>query len=271
MPIRTSSRPRCAERFAPSGSSARIRSSPTPTSASSGSRSSRWIFSSCRTASTRRRRRSIADLVLPAAMWGEKEGTFTNSERRVSKVNRAVDPPGEARSDFDIFLAVAAALGCREELFPGWTTPADAFDEWKRVSRPAACATTRACRTTRSSATAACNGRVPKTARSGRLSPPLCGRRVPDRRRQGAPDSHRVGALPRAAQTRLSPDPEHGPHGRALAHAHQDRPRADSRLALAVGVGRSQSARRAARERQALRSRRRGFAARPDPQPASLA
>jgi anaerobic selenocysteine-containing dehydrogenase len=82
---------------------------------------------------------AIADLVLPAAMWGEKEGTFTNSERRVSKVNRAVDPPGEARSDFDIFLAVAAALGCREELFPGWATPADAFDEWKRVSAGRLC------------------------------------------------------------------------------------------------------------------------------------
>ena len=82
---------------------------------------------------------ALANLVLPAAMWGEKEGTFTNSERRVSKVNRAVNPPGEARSDFDIFLAVAAALGCREELFPGWTAPADAFDEWKRVSAGRLC------------------------------------------------------------------------------------------------------------------------------------
>src|SRR5712692_4389227 len=44
----------------------------------------------------------VADLVLPAAIWGEKEGTYTNSERRVSKVNRAVNPPGEARADFDI-------------------------------------------------------------------------------------------------------------------------------------------------------------------------
>lgn len=60
----------------------------------------------------------LADLVFPAAIWGEKEGTYTNSERRVSKVNAAVAPPGEARSDFDIFLAVAEILGCREELFP---------------------------------------------------------------------------------------------------------------------------------------------------------
>jgi assimilatory nitrate reductase catalytic subunit len=81
----------------------------------------------------------LADLVLPAAIWGEKEGTYTNSERRVSKVNAAVAPPGEAQSDFDIFLAIAEKLGCREELFPGWTGPQDAFAEWKRVSAGRLC------------------------------------------------------------------------------------------------------------------------------------
>lgn len=81
----------------------------------------------------------LADLVLPAAIWGEKEGTYTNSERRVSKVNAAVTPPGEARSDFDIFLAVAEHLGCKEELFPGWRAPRDAFDEWRRVSAGRLC------------------------------------------------------------------------------------------------------------------------------------
>lgn len=81
----------------------------------------------------------LADLVLPAAIWGEKEGTYTNSERRVSKVNRAVDPPGEAETDFDIFLAIAEMLGCREELFPGWTSPRHAFEEWKRVSKGRLC------------------------------------------------------------------------------------------------------------------------------------
>ncbi len=81
----------------------------------------------------------LADLVLPAAIWGEKEGTYTNSERRVSKVNKAVDPPDEARSDFDIFLALSEQLGCREELFPGWRTAEDAFNEWRRVSRGRLC------------------------------------------------------------------------------------------------------------------------------------
>ena len=81
----------------------------------------------------------LADLVLPAGIWGEKEGTYTNSERRVSKVNRAVNPPGEARADFDIFLAVAKKLGCYDELFPGWEKPGDAFEEWKSVSAGRLC------------------------------------------------------------------------------------------------------------------------------------
>ena len=81
----------------------------------------------------------LAHLVLPAAIWGEKEGTYTNSERRVSKVNRAVDPPGEAKADFDIFLAIAEKLGCREELFPRWTNPRHAFEEWKRISKGRLC------------------------------------------------------------------------------------------------------------------------------------
>jgi assimilatory nitrate reductase catalytic subunit len=80
-----------------------------------------------------------ADLMLPAAMWGEKEGTYTNTERRVGKVNRAVPPPGEARADFDIFLDLAGVLGVRDEIFPGWTKPADAFEEWKRVSAGRLC------------------------------------------------------------------------------------------------------------------------------------
>lgn len=81
----------------------------------------------------------LANLVLPAAIWGEKEGTYTNSERRVSKVNAAVQPPGEARADFDIFLALAERLGCRDQIYPGWESPSDAFDEWRRVSEGRLC------------------------------------------------------------------------------------------------------------------------------------
>ena len=81
----------------------------------------------------------FADLVLPAAIWGEKEGTFTNSERRVSKVNRVVAPPGEARADFDIFLDLADRLAVQDQLYPGWITTHDAFKEWQRVSQGRLC------------------------------------------------------------------------------------------------------------------------------------
>jgi assimilatory nitrate reductase catalytic subunit len=80
-----------------------------------------------------------AHVVLPAAMWGEKDGTYTNSERRVSRVRPAVEPPGEAKSDFDIFLAVADRIGCRTTLFPGWNEPIDAFREWATVSAGRLC------------------------------------------------------------------------------------------------------------------------------------
>ena len=82
---------------------------------------------------------ALADVVLPAAIWGEKDGTYTNSERRVSRVRAAVEPPGEARSDFDIVLAVAERWGCRDELFGGWAGPRDAFEEWRRVSAGRPC------------------------------------------------------------------------------------------------------------------------------------
>lgn len=81
----------------------------------------------------------FAHLVLPAAIWGEKEGTYTNSERRVSKANVLVTPPGEARPDFDIFLDIAERLGVKNELYPGWTTTQDAFKEWQRVSAGRMC------------------------------------------------------------------------------------------------------------------------------------
>jgi assimilatory nitrate reductase catalytic subunit len=56
--------------------------------------------SSCRKPAAAHRHRAYADLLLPAAGWGEKEGTVTNSERRISRVRAAVPPPGEARADW---------------------------------------------------------------------------------------------------------------------------------------------------------------------------
>ncbi len=68
---------------------------------------------------------AFADLLLPAASWGEKEGTVTNSERRISRVRAAVAPPGEARPDWEIAVEFAHRLGAQlgaaaqaERLFP---------------------------------------------------------------------------------------------------------------------------------------------------------
>lgn len=80
-----------------------------------------------------------ADLVLPAGVWGEKEGTYTNSERRVSKVNAFCVPPGEAKRDFDIFMALAERLGVKDEIYPQWSSTRDAWLEWLKVSAGRMC------------------------------------------------------------------------------------------------------------------------------------
>ena len=82
----------------------------------------------------------IADVVFAAATWGEKEGTYTNSERRCNRANKAVEPLGNSKSDFDIVVDFSKYFeGVNELLYPDWKTPADAFNEWKEVSRGQLC------------------------------------------------------------------------------------------------------------------------------------
>jgi formate dehydrogenase alpha subunit len=52
----------------------------------------------------------LADVVLPSACYAEKDGTFTNSERRVQRVRKAVDPPGQARNDWKIICDIAGRM-----------------------------------------------------------------------------------------------------------------------------------------------------------------
>ncbi len=66
-----------------------------------------------------------ADVILPASSFLEKLGTFTNAERRIQLVEPAIDPPGDARTDFEIIGEVSRALGY--DL--GYDGPADAMDE----------------------------------------------------------------------------------------------------------------------------------------------
>jgi formate dehydrogenase major subunit/formate dehydrogenase alpha subunit len=53
----------------------------------------------------------LADVVLPSACFAEKDGTFSNTERRVQRVRKAVEPPGEAREDWRIVCEVATRMG----------------------------------------------------------------------------------------------------------------------------------------------------------------
>ncbi|NEC68383.1 nitrate reductase [Streptomyces sp. SID9727] len=84
----------------------------------------------------------LADVVLPAAVWGEKTGTFTNADRTVHLSEKAVEPPGQARPDLDIFCDFARRLGLRDKdggpLVP-WSDPEAAFEGWKECSRGRPC------------------------------------------------------------------------------------------------------------------------------------
>jgi len=84
----------------------------------------------------------LADVVLPAATWGEKTGTFTNADRTVHLSERAVDPPGEARSDLEIFLDYARRLDLRDRdgaPLIKWDDAESAFEAWKRCSAGRPC------------------------------------------------------------------------------------------------------------------------------------
>lgn len=80
----------------------------------------------------------MADLVLPAAGWGEKDGTFINSERRIGRIRKVRRAPGEALADFQIFRLVANAAGL-DDLFERWKTPEDVFDLMRALSRGRPC------------------------------------------------------------------------------------------------------------------------------------
>ena len=87
-----------------------------------------------------------AHVVLPAACWAEKDGTQTNTERRVQRVRKAVEPPGDAMSDLEIITAIARRMGYADQF--GFQDARDVFAEfcsvipqyrgmtWERVGRP---------------------------------------------------------------------------------------------------------------------------------------
>ena len=75
---------------------------------------------------------ALADVVLPASAWGEKDGTVTNSERRISRQRPFRPAPGEARADWWMFAEVGRRMGWEAEF--AWQTPAAVFREHAALS-----------------------------------------------------------------------------------------------------------------------------------------
>lgn len=75
---------------------------------------------------------ALADIALPATTWGEKNGTVTNSERRISRQRGLVPPPGQARHDWWIICELAKRLGHGEAF--SYASPAEIFREHARLS-----------------------------------------------------------------------------------------------------------------------------------------
>ena len=80
----------------------------------------------------------MADLILPAAGWGEKDGTFINSERRVGIIQKTAKSPGKALADFYIFKLIAEYWGCAQ-MFKKWETPQDVFQILKAITKGQPC------------------------------------------------------------------------------------------------------------------------------------
>ncbi len=77
----------------------------------------------------------LADIVLPGTVWAEDEGTTTSLEGRVIKYNKAVDPPGEARTDWQILCEIARRLG-KGDYF-NFSSPREIFDELRACTKGA--------------------------------------------------------------------------------------------------------------------------------------
>ncbi len=79
----------------------------------------------------------LADVILPAAQWAEKDGTASNAERGENIAKKAVEPPGEAKPDTEIIMMLGKKMGY-ENLFP-YKTNEDIFEEWKRCTKGQDC------------------------------------------------------------------------------------------------------------------------------------
>jgi formate dehydrogenase alpha subunit len=80
---------------------------------------------------------AYADVFLPVASWAEKEGTFTNTDRRVQRVRKAIEPRGQARADWEIICRLAERveqrLGRARTAYWAYASPAEVLEEMGRV------------------------------------------------------------------------------------------------------------------------------------------
>ena len=76
----------------------------------------------------------FADIILPGALWAEADGVMINSERNLTLMRKAVDPPGEAMADWEIIARVACAMGYAQAF--SYAAAEDVFDEIRRFGNP---------------------------------------------------------------------------------------------------------------------------------------
>jgi anaerobic selenocysteine-containing dehydrogenase len=75
----------------------------------------------------------FADVILPAAQWAEQDGTFTGSDRHITLLNKAAEPPGDARPDWQLVQAVARLMGHGERL--PYRGASEIYDEFRQLTR----------------------------------------------------------------------------------------------------------------------------------------
>ena len=202
-----------------------------------------------------------AHVLLPAAAWGEKDGTVTNSERRISRQRAFLPLPGEAKPDWQIVSEVAGKLGYADAFaysLGGRRLPRARRAVGLRERRHARLRHRRPRRALRCRLRRACAGAMAAARRDGaRRAALLCRRRLLHRRPQGPLHRARTARLEGSDVGRLPAASQHRPHPRPVAHhdAHRHEPAARDPSAGAVrrGASRRRPARSAGRRRLCAR------------------
>ena len=164
----------------------------------------------------------LAHLVLPAAGWGEKDGTFINSERRIGVVRQSAPARRARRSPTSTSSSWSPTTGAAAKCFASGNRPRPCFNCSSSLSAGQPCDITGIDDYGCSTSAAACNGRIPADcARSGPRAAALRGRPVLSRRWPRAIPLRSAAAASRTAESKVPVRAAHRPRlGRAMAHAN---------------------------------------------------